>query len=390
MRKGWALGAGTCFARLEGPVRLLETVDRRDVGMLQAGQGAGLALEAGLPFRIAGELGGQDLDRHIAARLRVPRAEHLARAMSPIGRIHRWDDYLSNADIQRAQAMQTTPVRTCTHCRSAREGGPMRPQSRPAACCLNPRNTLVSILLLLATCASAGAQTGPTLPGSTSAPAGHKWGVSFGGYAMSGRVTTALLPVGGDDYADMNPIERPFGISIAIDYRIAPNMRLFFDGNVSTYRKQVGVAGQYSSSFWVYEMTGYESHVIGPFTDDAFFYMDTTAMRLGIKYDLRTAGARPWMGVGYGIYSWKAEYATADRTGTWGSDDDLAYGATFLLGVDLPIGDTSLITVFGDFTSPVANEFIEDLFHDGWTWENSGGSHVMGPYRFGVSIGFLR
>ena len=237
----------------------------------------------------------------------------------------------------------------------------MRPQSRPAACCLNPRNTLVSILLLLATCASAWAQTGPALPGSTSAPAGHKWGVSFGGYAMSGRVTTALLPVGGGDYADMNPIERPFGI-----------------------------AGQYSSSFWVYEMTGYESHVIGPFTDDAYFYMDTTAMRLGIKYDLRTTGARPWMGVGYGIYSWKAEYATADRTGTWGSDEDLVYGTTFLLGVDLPLGDTSMISVFGDFASPVANEFIEDLFHDGWTWDNSGGSHVMGPYRFGVSFGFLR
>jgi hypothetical protein len=62
------------------PAFLLETVDRGDVGMLQAGQGPRLALEPGLALGIARELGRQDLDRHVAAELRVAGAEHLAHA----------------------------------------------------------------------------------------------------------------------------------------------------------------------------------------------------------------------------------------------------------------------------------------------------------------------
>ena len=187
----------------------------------------------------------------------------------------------------------------------------------------------------------------------------------------------------------MNPIERPFGFSISIDYRVSPEMRIFFDGNVSTYRKQVGVKDEYSTSFWVFEMTDYESHIIGPFTDDAYFYMDTTGLRLGAKYDFPAGGFRPWAGATFGIYSWKADYATVDRTASWGSDSGLVAGPTVMCGVDFLVGSGSRITVFGDFMSPVANPFIEDLFHDGWTWDNAGGSHVMGPYRFGISFGML-
>lgn len=260
----------------------------------------------------------------------------------------------------------------------------MHPHQVPASCI---RFCLTSLLLAgitLAACGHAWAADGVKAPGD------RNWGVSFGGFGMSGRVTTALLPEGGDDYADMNPIERPFGFGLSIDYKLAPNMRLFLDGNVTTYRKQVGIEGEYSTSFWVYEMTGYESHIIGPFTDDAYYYMDTTGMRLGLKYDFPAKGFRPWVGAGFGIYSWKADYATADHSASWGSDSGTVAGATFLCGVDFFIGSGSMITIFGDFTSPVANPVIEDLFQDGWTWDNSGGSHVMGPYRFGISFGLLK
>ena len=85
---------------------------------------------------------------------------------------------------------------------------------------------------------------------------------------------------------------------------------------------------------------------------------------------------------------------TADRTKTWGGDSGTVAGPTFLLGVDFIFGRESrspmVLTLYGDFASPVVNETITDLFQDGWTWENSTGSHVMGPYRFGVSIGFMR
>jgi len=48
--------------------------------MLQAGQGPGLALEAGLPLRIAMEFGREDLEGHVPAQLGVPRTEHFAHA----------------------------------------------------------------------------------------------------------------------------------------------------------------------------------------------------------------------------------------------------------------------------------------------------------------------
>ena len=59
-------------------VALLESVDRRDVGVAQRRQHARLALEPRQPIGIARERRGQDLDRHVAPQLRVPRAIDLA------------------------------------------------------------------------------------------------------------------------------------------------------------------------------------------------------------------------------------------------------------------------------------------------------------------------
>ena len=50
---------------------LLDTVNRRDVGMVQAGEDLGFALETGQPVRVGGEGVGQNLERNLAAKLRV-------------------------------------------------------------------------------------------------------------------------------------------------------------------------------------------------------------------------------------------------------------------------------------------------------------------------------
>ena len=44
------------------------------------------------------------------------------------------------------------------------------------------------------------------------------------------------------------------------------------------------------------------------------------------------------------------------------------------------------LNVFADLTSPAAFPVIEDLFQPGWTWDNSGGNPIMGPYRIGAGI----
>lgn len=221
----------------------------------------------------------------------------------------------------------------------------------------------------------------------------HKLSFSFGGVVMDGKVTTAVLPTSGDDFGDMNPIESPYGFGLSIDYNLSPKLRLFLDGNAYSYRKQVAVAGENSESFWVYEMTDYTTHYLA-FNDDAYFDMRTTGFRIGVKYDFPKGNLRPWVGTGFGFYSWKVDYCTTDRSKTWGSATGTVAGATFLCGVDYIFGRASshpmMISLYGDFASPVVNPVIDNLFIDGWTWDNSGGNHVMGPYRIGLSIGFFQ
>ena len=130
-----------------------------------------------------------------------------------------------------------------------------------------------------------------------------------------------------DSYANFNPIDSGYGFGLSVEYRLAPSLRLFLDGSHSSYRKQVGIAGRNSSSFWVYEMTGYGTNQL-LFNDDAYFYMDTTGFRLGAKLVLPGRSFQPWVGAGYGYYRWDATYGTSDRSGQWGTEGGYAWGLT--------------------------------------------------------------
>ncbi len=59
-------------------VGLLEAVDGRDLRMVEGGEELRLAPEASQPLGVLPDLGGQDLDRHLAAQLRVGGPVHLA------------------------------------------------------------------------------------------------------------------------------------------------------------------------------------------------------------------------------------------------------------------------------------------------------------------------
>lgn len=209
----------------------------------------------------------------------------------------------------------------------------------------------------------------------------------FGQYPF-GQVNTAVISPE-DSYANFNPIDFGYGFGVSVEYRLAPSLRLFLDGSHSSYRKQVGVAGANSSSFWVYEMTGYSTNQLH-FNDDAFMYMDTTGFRLGAKLVLPMSGIQPWIGAGVGYYRWDAAYMTGDRTSTWGSDGGYAWGLTYLGGVDIRVfevgGKGLWLTVYADLTAPAVFPVIENLFQAGWTWDNSGGNPIMGPYRVGAGF----
>jgi hypothetical protein len=60
------------------PIDALNAVDGRDVGMIERGQRARLALEARQPFRVAREDRRKNLDGDVAAKRCVARAVDLA------------------------------------------------------------------------------------------------------------------------------------------------------------------------------------------------------------------------------------------------------------------------------------------------------------------------
>ena len=63
-----------------GVVALLDAVDLRDVRVVEAGEDVRFPLEPGQPIRVSGEGVGQDLQRDLAAQLRVGGAIDLAHA----------------------------------------------------------------------------------------------------------------------------------------------------------------------------------------------------------------------------------------------------------------------------------------------------------------------
>jgi hypothetical protein len=52
---------------------LFDAVDSSDVGMIQSGEGSGFPLKSRKSLSVLSEALGQDLDRHVALQLAVPR-----------------------------------------------------------------------------------------------------------------------------------------------------------------------------------------------------------------------------------------------------------------------------------------------------------------------------
>ena len=85
---GEAVGQRPAFDELEDQRRdifgIRDTIDGRDVRMIERREGARLALEARAPSRVGSEVRRQDLERDVAAEPRVVGAIDGAHASSPI------------------------------------------------------------------------------------------------------------------------------------------------------------------------------------------------------------------------------------------------------------------------------------------------------------------
>lgn len=215
--------------------------------------------------------------------------------------------------------------------------------------------------------------------------------LSVFGVLPTGKVSYyPCLPEGEGYYGGGAPYDSSFGFGLTLDYNFTELLRLFFDAGYYNWKKIVAEEGGYSQGIWVHEQTDYMTNRIGPFSMDVYYHMDTTGFRVGGKYAILSGKIQPWVGAGVGLYSWRVDFANKKKSKTYGHDNGTIVGITYLVGIDIKIGklDNPIIfTLYGDFASPVAKPKIENLFKNGWTWENTAGEHIMGPYRLGLAIG---
>lgn len=183
------------------------------------------------------------------------------------------------------------------------------------------------------------------------------------------------------------PYDLSYSFGVGADYEIFPNFKLFFDGSINTWNKLIAKKDGYGVGEWIFEQADYADARVGPFPMDTYYYMDTTDLRIGAKYYLPLGkNFQPWVGAGYGIYSWEATIGNKEEEKKYSQASGLAGSVSVLAGIDLVVDDF-VLRIFGDFGGPAVNLKMENLFKSGWTFENTGGEYAVAPYKIGAAIG---
>lgn len=225
--------------------------------------------------------------------------------------------------------------------------------------------------------------------GQEQEPAKEKFRIGFNGMLPRGITPSTALTNGG------TPIEKSYGLGVIIQRRVYEGLSLFFDINMHNYNVFLASQGSDVQSSWTVAQSAEHwdepgaPHIqyVHNLPTDVHFDMTATGMRLGGKYVFGGNKVRPWAGLGFGFYQWTANYLSKDKSSTYGFDSGYTTGLTYLGGVDITIMDDTMLSIFADLASPVAEYTIEGLFYDQWDitdWD----AHIMGQYRFGISLFF--
>lgn len=178
-----------------------------------------------------------------------------------------------------------------------------------------------------------------------------------------------------------------YGFGIMIDYNISKSIGMFFDIGFYNFNVLLVEAGDKGSGWWVFEQTGYSTNETGVFSTDVYYDMQTTGFKFGPKFMFGSKKTKTWFNMGLGLYRWTLNFYNEDKTKTYGYDYGFVTGMTMGIGVDITNKNATL-RVYLDMMSPLAYPEIDDLFYTGWTWKNTQGEHIMGPYRIGIGLLF--
>ncbi len=183
------------------------------------------------------------------------------------------------------------------------------------------------------------------------------------------------------------PYDFAWGAGFGIEYKLTDSLAVCFDGSINRWEKLLAKENGYGVGAWVWEQSGYNDALIGPFSMDTTYYMDTTTMKLGGKYFASKGTFQPWIGASLGIYRWQATIGNRELGKKYSEiSSDISFSPSFQVGIDF-VFDEFAIRIFSDYGTATANPYFENLFQDGWTFENTGGEHVEGPFKFGLALG---
>ncbi|NOY38168.1 MAG: hypothetical protein GXO83_11430 [Chlorobi bacterium] len=185
-----------------------------------------------------------------------------------------------------------------------------------------------------------------------------------------------------------------YGAGITFDYRPLLHIALFTDITTHHWKFRVGGKDQRSESDWILQQTDSVTRYTGTWDQDIYFRMNAIQVRLGMRY-IQPVNDKieTWAGFGGSITTWKGIVSAKDQFGSYGLDDGTGFSVFAQAGVDLYIhpvkGDKTgfIMSLFIDVGSPLAKPLrIDNLFNNGWNWDNRQGEFAVLPYRFGVAF----
>ena len=186
------------------------------------------------------------------------------------------------------------------------------------------------------------------------------------------------------------PYDFSYSFGMGLDYRVTNFLGIFFDGGYNTWKLLLAEKDGYAYGQWVAETTDWANAVVGIFTMDTYYYMDTTSMRLGVRYVFSEGILQPWAGAAAGVYAWEATIGNRELGLKYGDPSSgFSPGYSILAGIDF-VFDDIILRIYGDYGSAVGKPTFTGLLADypDAVFNDTGGEFVAGLYKAGCAVGF--
>ena len=150
--------------------------------------------------------------------------------------------------------------------------------------------------------------------------------------------------------------------------------------------------GQRSTSQWVYENTDSVSYFTSLFEYDVNRVCKVISVRASFRYKIPAGKINFWGGVSPGTYSSIIEYTDEKTPKPFRTKRITSLGVNFEAGIDFPFqnkkgNELFMLSFFCDFSGPMIDDSMNNLFKPGWKYINTEKNYVVNPVRLGFAIG---